>query len=113
MLAKPVFALSILKLSVLEPPRNISITGLNLPNGLTVKNGDIQAMAEKLLTLLTNERLRVRFSKNSINYSHNFSWDVTACEFLRIAMNTYDLNSIKHWNVKTPWRQMAYVQGNQ
>jgi glycosyltransferase involved in cell wall biosynthesis len=55
--------------------------------GLLVKNGDVQAMADALVTLLTDERLRVRLSKNALEYSHNFSWDVTACEFLRIAMN--------------------------
>ncbi len=56
--------------------------------GFLVKNGDNQAMADKLLILLTNEKLRVIISKNALEYSHNFSWDVTACEFLRIAMST-------------------------
>ena len=56
--------------------------------GLLVKNGDVQAMADGLVTLLTDERLRTRFSENALEYSHNFSWDVTAREFLRIAMNT-------------------------
>ena len=56
--------------------------------GLLVKNGDIQAMADGLITLLTDERLRTHFSKNALKYSHNFSWDATACEFLRIAMST-------------------------
>jgi len=56
--------------------------------GFLVKNGDIQAMADRLLTLLTDERLRVRFSNNALEYAHNFSWDVTACEFLRVAMST-------------------------
>jgi glycosyltransferase involved in cell wall biosynthesis len=56
--------------------------------GLLVKNGDVQAMADGLLTLLTDERLRTRFSKSALEYSHNFSWDVTAREFLRIAIST-------------------------
>ncbi|MFB3890026.1 MAG: glycosyltransferase family 4 protein [Candidatus Bathyarchaeia archaeon] len=56
--------------------------------GFLVKNGDVQALADGLLTLLTDEELRVRFSRNALEYSCNFSWDVTACEFLRIAMST-------------------------
>lgn len=71
--------------------------------GLLVKNGDIQAMANGLLTLLSNETLRTRFSKNALDYSHNFSWDVTACEFLRIAMKT----------TYRSWKQVPYVESIQ
>ena len=60
----------------------------NNTTGFLVKNGDVQAMADGLLTLLTDEKLRVRFSINALEYSRNFSWDVTAREFLRVAMRT-------------------------
>ena len=60
----------------------------NQSTGFLVKNGDVQALANGLLTLLTDKRLTTRFSNNALEYSHNFSWDVTACEFLRIAMST-------------------------
>ncbi|MCL2431800.1 glycosyltransferase family 4 protein [Candidatus Bathycorpusculum sp.] len=56
--------------------------------GFLVKSGDIQAMADKLLILLADEKLRGKFSKNALEYSHNFSWDVTAQEFLQIAMTS-------------------------
>jgi glycosyltransferase involved in cell wall biosynthesis len=58
----------------------------NNTTGFLVKNGDVEAMAEGLLTLLTDEKLRARFSINALESSRNFSWDVTAREFLRIAM---------------------------
>jgi glycosyltransferase involved in cell wall biosynthesis len=54
--------------------------------GFLVKSGDIQAVTEKLLILLTDEKLRELFSKNALDYAHNFSWDVTAQKFLQIAM---------------------------
>ncbi len=56
--------------------------------GLLVKNGDVQALAEGLLALLTDEELRVRFSKSALDYSRVFSWDVTAREFLQFASST-------------------------
>ena len=56
--------------------------------GFLVENGNVQAMADGLLTLLTNETLRTRFSENALMYSRNFSWDSTARQFLRIAMST-------------------------
>jgi glycosyltransferase involved in cell wall biosynthesis len=56
--------------------------------GLLVKNGDVQAMADGLITLLADEKLRTRFSKNALKYSLNFFWDITAYEFLRITMST-------------------------
>jgi len=58
--------------------------------GFLVKSGDVHALADGLLTLLTNEKLRVRFSKNGLEYAQNFSWDVTACDFLRIMMGTME-----------------------
>ncbi len=81
--------------------------------GFLVKNGDIHALAARLLTLLNNEKLRICFSKNAIEYSHNFSWDYTASEFLRIALNAYNLNSTEPEIIKTQERQIAYVQANQ
>jgi glycosyltransferase involved in cell wall biosynthesis len=56
--------------------------------GLLVKNGDVKALADSLLALLTDEKLRVSFSEDALDYAHNFSWDVTAREFLRIAMES-------------------------
>ncbi len=60
----------------------------DLSTGFLVKNGDVQAMADRLSTLLTDETIRIRFSKNALDYAQKFSWDVTASEFLRTAMST-------------------------
>jgi glycosyltransferase involved in cell wall biosynthesis len=60
----------------------------NNTTGLLVKSGDVQAMAEGLLSLLTDEKRREQYSINALKYSRNFSWDVTAREFLKIAMDT-------------------------
>lgn len=56
--------------------------------GFLAKSGDVQGLTDKLLTLLTHEDLRAQFSKNALDYSRGFSWDVTAREFLRFATST-------------------------
>ena len=79
-------ALGVPSVAYLVPGLKDSIQ--NNATGFLVKNGDVQAMADGLLTLLKDEKLRDRFSTNALEYSRNFSWDVTAREFLRVAMST-------------------------
>ncbi len=67
--------------------------GYNIP-GLrdSIKNGytgflvdrNPKAMAEGLITVLTDDRLRRRLSKNAISWARNFSWDKSAECFERI-----------------------------
>jgi len=57
-----------------------------------VESGDIEAMADKISALLRDGKLRERFSRNALEYSRNFSWDVTARELLEIAMASANSN---------------------
>ncbi|MDR0471385.1 MAG: glycosyltransferase family 4 protein [Nitrososphaerota archaeon] len=54
--------------------------------GFLVESGDIEAMADKIMALLRDGELRERFSRNALEYSRNFSWDVTARELLDVVM---------------------------
>ncbi|MCW4033924.1 MAG: glycosyltransferase family 4 protein [Candidatus Bathyarchaeota archaeon] len=52
--------------------------------GLLAKNGDVKMLAEKLLDILSDYELRNSLSRNSLEYSQNFSWDKTAKEFMNV-----------------------------
>lgn len=53
--------------------------------GLLVKeNGNIEALAEAIIKLLKDERLRKRLSKNALKWAKRFSWDKSAREFEKI-----------------------------
>ena len=52
--------------------------------GLLVEPGNIEALAEGIIQVLTDEALRVRMSKEALEYSRNFSWDKVADDFLDI-----------------------------
>lgn len=53
--------------------------------GVLVENGDVNALAEGLLKMLADEKLRTDLSINALKYSRNFSWDITARELLKVA----------------------------
>jgi len=52
--------------------------------GFLVKNGDIEGLAEAIIRILDDEKLRRVLSKNALEYSRKFNWDKTADEFMRI-----------------------------
>ena len=52
--------------------------------GLLVEPGNIDALAERIIQLLTDESLRVRLSEKALEYSRDFSWDRVADDFLNI-----------------------------
>jgi glycosyltransferase involved in cell wall biosynthesis len=56
--------------------------------GLLVESGDVDALADGLLELLTDSKLRVDYSHNALAYSRKFSWAVTAREILKAATAT-------------------------
>ncbi|MEM0301531.1 glycosyltransferase family 4 protein, partial [Saccharolobus sp.] len=56
----------------------------NGETGLLVKPGDVQALAEGLLKVLTDEDLRGKLSESALEHSRNFSWDRTAEEFMKV-----------------------------
>jgi len=51
--------------------------------GLLAEGGNAEDLAEKTITLLTDNSLRERFSKNALEYSRQFSWDKTSDSFIK------------------------------
>ena len=56
----------------------------NRETGLLVANGDIHKLAEAIINVLKDEKLREKLSKNALNWSKNFSWDKSSERFLEI-----------------------------
>ena len=54
----------------------------NQDTGLLVENGNIQALAENLITLLEDGNKRQILSLNALKYAKEFNWDKTANEFI-------------------------------
>lgn len=52
--------------------------------GILVKSGSVEALAEAIILVLTNDNLRRRLSQNALAYSKGFSWDKVANEFMSI-----------------------------
>lgn len=50
-------------------------------NGLLVKNGDVEALADAMKMVLVDQELRERLSKNALEWAKQFSWDRSAEEF--------------------------------
>ncbi len=50
-------------------------------NGLLVEGGDIQAFADTITKVLTDDELRNKLSRNAIEWAKRFSWDRSAEEF--------------------------------
>lgn len=57
---------------------------INNETGLLVKSGDIEALGEAILQVLTSDSLRTRLSEKALTYSRSFSWDRVADEFLNV-----------------------------
>mgnify|MGYP000047010434 CR=1 FL=1 len=53
-------------------------------NGLLVEDGNIEALANKIVHLLKDDILRDELSKNAIEWAKQFSWDRSAKEFERL-----------------------------
>ena len=59
--------------------------------GILVKeNGNIEKLAEAVMKVLKDEKLRKRLSKNALVWSKRFSWDKSAEEFLKIIERVED-----------------------
>jgi len=52
--------------------------------GLLVKSGDVEALAEAVVQVLTSDALRIRLSEKALAYSRSFSWDEVADEFMKV-----------------------------
>jgi glycosyltransferase involved in cell wall biosynthesis len=87
------FGLNIINANRLGTPAvGYDVPGLRdsiVPNltGLLVKSGDINALAQALTNLISDERLRKSLGINALQYSKDFSWDESARQFLQIITN--------------------------
>jgi glycosyltransferase involved in cell wall biosynthesis len=52
--------------------------------GFLVGDGDVLGLAERVVAVLGDERLRRRLSENALEYAKQFSWDKTAKEFMKV-----------------------------
>lgn len=52
--------------------------------GMLVENGNLEALAEAMFRVLSDEGLRLRLSENSLKYAKEFNWDKTAEELMRV-----------------------------
>jgi glycosyltransferase involved in cell wall biosynthesis len=51
--------------------------------GLLVEGGDVEGLGEAIVRVLKDEELRLRMSRNALEYAKEFSWDKTAKEFMK------------------------------
>ena len=88
------FGLNIVEANALGTPCvAYDVSGLrdsirNGETGLLVKSGDIQALPEGIFSVLVDEKLRERMSRNVLKYGKKFSWDKSAEEFLKVLERT-------------------------
>jgi glycosyltransferase involved in cell wall biosynthesis len=61
--------------------------------GLLVKeNGNVEKLAEAIIKILNDKELRMRLSRNALEYSRKFSWDKSAEEFLKVLVGVVNEN---------------------
>jgi glycosyltransferase involved in cell wall biosynthesis len=58
--------------------------------GILVRLGDIEALAEALISLLMDDELRKKMSQNALKWSKKFTWDKTAEDFLKVVKSVVD-----------------------
>ncbi len=52
--------------------------------GLLVESGDVQGLARGIIRVLVDKRLRLKLSRNALNYARWLTWDKSATEFLKV-----------------------------
>lgn len=52
--------------------------------GLLAQNGDVENLAEKVLSVIKYDDFRIKLSRNAVEYSRDFSWEKTAQEFMKV-----------------------------
>jgi glycosyltransferase involved in cell wall biosynthesis len=63
---------------------------INGETGLLVPYGDIKALANAIIKVLSEDELRAKLSKNAIKWAEKFSWEKTAKEFEKILEKIID-----------------------
>jgi len=61
--------------------------------GVLVPPRDVNALAEAIISVLRDEELRRRLSRNAIEWSKNFDWDKTAERVLTVLRDTINFHS--------------------
>jgi glycosyltransferase involved in cell wall biosynthesis len=56
----------------------------NNETGLLVANGDVEALANAIIRVFSDDELREKLSRNAIKWVRRFSWEKTAEEFLKV-----------------------------
>jgi len=56
--------------------------------GFLVEDGNVEALGDALIRVLEDEGLRMRLSKNALEYAKQFSWDKSAEEFMKVLERT-------------------------
>lgn len=56
----------------------------NGETGVLVESGNVEDLAGKIVTVLENEDLRRKLSRNCLEYAKGFSWDKTSREFMKV-----------------------------
>jgi len=56
----------------------------NGETGLLARDGDVEGLADALIKVLEDEGLRLRLSRNALEYAKGFSWERTAREFMKV-----------------------------
>jgi glycosyltransferase involved in cell wall biosynthesis len=56
----------------------------NGETGILVSNGDVEALANAIIKVLSDYGLREKLSRNAIKWAGRFSWDKTAEELLKV-----------------------------
>ncbi|MDI9644434.1 MAG: glycosyltransferase family 4 protein [Candidatus Verstraetearchaeota archaeon] len=57
---------------------------LNGSTGLLVEPGEVRALAQGLIRILSDDETRARMSFNALEHSRGFSWDEVASKFLEV-----------------------------
>ena len=64
-------------------------------NGLLVREGNIEALANAMTKVLKDDGLRNVLSRNAIKWAKRFSWDKSADEFERVILMSFNEKNIK------------------
>jgi len=63
---------------------------INGETGLLVPYGDVKALANAIIKVLSEDELRAKLSKNAIKWAEKFSWEKTAKEFEKILEKVFN-----------------------
>ena len=66
----------------------------NMETGMLVEDGNIEKLAEAVITLIEHNQLRNTLSQNAIEWAKRFSWDKTAETFEKILKERISLKDV-------------------